>query len=30
MEIINVYIGGGIVIAAIQATVVFTSWITKR
>ena len=29
MEIINIYIGGGIVIAAIQATVVFTSWITN-
>ena len=25
MEIVNLYIGGGIVIAAIQATVIFTS-----
>ena len=30
MEIVNLYIGGGIVIAAIQATVLFTGWITKR
>ena len=30
MEIVNLYIGGGIVITAIQVTVLFTGWITKR
>lgn len=30
MEIVNLYISGGVVIAVIQATVIFTSWITKR
>ena len=30
MEIVNLYIGGGIAIAAIQVTVLFAGWITKR
>lgn len=31
MEIINLYISGGVVVAAIQVTVVlFNRWITKR
>lgn len=30
MEIASIYIGGGVVIAVIQATVISTSWITKR
>ena len=30
MEIIDVYIGGGIVVAVMQVTILFTGWITKR
>ena len=30
MEIVNLYIGGGVVVAVVQVTVLFTSWITKR
>lgn len=29
MEIVNLYIGGGVVVAVIQATVIFTSWIAQ-
>lgn len=30
MEIVNLYIGGGVVVAVVQVTVLFTNWITKR
>ena len=30
MEIASIYIGGGIVVAVIQVTVLFAGWITKR
>lgn len=30
MEIVNLYIGGGVVVAVIQVTVLFAGWINKR
>ena len=30
MEIVNLYIGGGVVIATIQVIVLFTHWINSR